>query len=289
MNNETKHIPVLLSEVIEALAPQKGKRFIDATLGGAGHTRQLLERQSQVLGLDQDQSALQYVAHVVNNPNLITVEANFMTIKNQAQKYGFTAVDGILFDLGVSSFQLDTPERGFSFLYEAPLDMRMSRSNQITAAEIVNNETEDELFELLMSNAQEPKSRAIAEAIVSHRPFHTTTELANLIESVYGGRRGKIHPATRTFQALRIAVNQELKIIKPALKDAFGLLKIGGRLCVIGFHEGEDRIVKRTFSELIDAGQAHLCGKNPIVPNTSEINNNPRSRSAKLRIVERVA
>jgi 16S rRNA (cytosine1402-N4)-methyltransferase len=278
----------MLSEVIVNLDPSSNKKYIDATLGGAGHTKALLDKGAAVLGLDQDKDALAYVQSSIKNPALTVAEANFMTIKTQAQKYGFEGCDGVLFDLGVSSFQLDTPDRGFSFQHEALLDMRMNQSSDGTAADIVNNNSEDELFELLMTNAQEPKSRSIAHAIVTHRPIHTTTELARLIETVYGGRRGHIHPATRTFQAIRIAVNQELKIIKPAIKDAFSVLKLGGRIAVISFHEGEDRIVKRTFSELVDAGQAKVVGQNPQAPSAEEIKNNARARSAKLRTIERI-
>lgn len=288
MNNSI-HTSVLLHEVIQVLDPAPGKKYIDATLGGAGHTKVLLEQGSRVLGLDQDQDALDYVKKTVVNPNLAVVEANFMTIKSQGNKYGFTDCDGILFDLGVSSLQLDSRERGFSFLKEAPLDMRMNQKSGETAAELINSASEDELFELLMTNAQEPKSQAIARSIINHRPLTTTTELAEIVLSVYGGRRGKIHPATRTFQAFRIAVNQELKIIKPAIKDAFELLKTGGRLAVISFHEGEDRIVKRSFQELIEAGQALYYGTNPLAPQSTEVNQNPRARSAKLRTVERVS
>jgi 16S rRNA (cytosine1402-N4)-methyltransferase len=288
MNNTFNHVSVMLSEVIVNLDPSSNKKYIDATLGGAGHTKALLDKGAAVLGLDQDKDALAYVQSSIKNPALTVAEANFMTIKTQAQKYGFEGCDGVLFDLGVSSFQLDTPDRGFSFQHEALLDMRMNQSSDGTAADIVNNNSEDELFELLMTNAQEPKSRSIAHAIVTHRPIHTTTELARLIETVYGGRRGHIHPATRTFQAIRIAVNQELKIIKPAIKDAFSVLKLGGRIAVISFHEGEDRIVKRTFSELVDAGQAKVVGQNPQAPSAEEIKNNARARSAKLRTIERI-
>lgn len=287
MSNEI-HTPVLLDEVITWLKPEYSKRFIDATLGGAGHTRALLEKGASVLGIDQDKQALAFVSSILKHDRLHTAEANFMTIKIQAEKHGFQEVDGVLFDLGVSSLQFDTPDRGFSFLHNAPLDMRMSTNNPVTAAEIINNASEDELYELFMNNAQEPKSRQIAHAVVSHRPISTTGELAQLILDVYQGKRGKIHPATLTFQALRIAVNQELKILKPALKDAFALVKTGGRVAVISFHEGEDRIVKRTFSELVEAGQAQLLTKKPIVPRDSETTTNPRARSAKLRVIEKL-
>ncbi len=287
--NNIIHTSVLLDEVINVLNPTKDKKYIDATLGGAGHTTKLIDQGAFVLGIDQDSDVLAHVRKTCTSPNLTIAEANFMTIKSQAQKYGFTQCDGVLFDLGVSSLQLDTTARGFSFQKSAPLDMRMNQKSGETAAELVNSASEDEIFEILMTNAQEQKSLAIAKSIIDHRPITTTTELAEIVMAVYGGKRGKIHPATRTFQALRIAVNQELKIIKPALKDAFDLLKIGGRLAVISFHEGEDRIVKRSFQELIEAGQALYYGTNPLTPQPAEISINPRARSAKLRTVERVS
>jgi 16S rRNA (cytosine1402-N4)-methyltransferase len=164
----------------------------------------------------------------------------------------------------------------------------MSVTSAQTAADLINSMAEDELYELLVNNAQEEKARDIARAIVANRPVNTTKELADLVMTVYGNRRGHLHPATKTFQAIRIAVNQELKIIKPAIKDAFSLLKIGGKLAVISFHEGEDRIVKRTFLELVNEGVALQTGKQPIVPDNQEIAANQRARSAKLRIIERL-
>jgi 16S rRNA (cytosine1402-N4)-methyltransferase len=287
--NETRHTPVLLNEIIAYLQPTEGKRFIDATLGGAGHTRVLLENGSTVLGIDQDKDALSHVQSTVSDSKLVTAEANFMTIKTQADKYGFKDNNGILFDLGVSSFQFDRPERGFSFNHVAPLDMRMNQGATNTAADLVNNSSEDELFEILINNAQEPKAREIARQIIAHRPLKTTKDLGDLVMAVYRGRRGHIHPATLTFQALRIAVNQELKVLKPALKDAFSLLAQKGLLCVISFHEGEDRIVKRTFLELAETGRGRIVNKNPVTPTAEEIIINPRSRSAKLRVIERIS
>ena len=285
--NTQIHIPVLLDQVIDYLKPAPGKRYIDATLGGAGHTKALLDQGAEVLGIDQDKDVLSFVNRTLNHPLLTVVEANFMTIKTQADKYEFVATDGVLFDLGVSSLQFDKPERGFSFMHTAPLDMRMNQGSLNTAKDLINNSSEDELYEILVNNAQEPKARAIAKQIVAHRPLSTTTDLANIVLEVYGGRRGHLHPATQTFQAIRIAVNQELKILKPALKDAFNLLKPEGRLCVISFHEGEDRIVKRTFIELVENGLAKILTKNPVTPTSEEININPRARSAKLRVIER--
>lgn len=289
MFENTVHLPVMLEPVIEILRPGQNKKYIDATIGGGGHTALLLEQGSQVLGLDQDQAAIAHVTQrFQGNQNICLVEANFMTLRAKAEANQFTQVDGVLFDLGVSSLQLDTPERGFSFNYDAPLDMRMNQTASLTAADLINTMAEDELYELLVTNAQEDKARQIAKAIVEHRPVSTTKELADIVTAVYGGRRGHLHPATKTFQAIRIAVNQELKIIKPALKDAFSLLKIGGRVAVISFHEGEDRIVKRTFSELESQGLASQTGKQPFIPAASEIAANPRARSAKLRFIERL-
>lgn len=287
MSNQTIHTPVLLDEVMDYLDPKPEASYIDATLGAAGHTKALLSKGAHVLGIDQDAEVLRIVTNEVISDKLICCEANFMTIRTQAEKYGFTHVNGILFDLGVSSLQFDRIERGFSFQGDAPLDMRMNQKSQGTAADIVNGASEDELFEILATNAGEPKARQIAKAIVNARPIMSTRELANLVTKVYGGRRGHLHPATLTFQSIRIAVNQELKILKPALKDAFSLLKPGGRLAVISFHEGEDRIVKRTFIELNNNERATVITKTPITPSREEILHNPRARSAKLRILEK--
>jgi 16S rRNA (cytosine1402-N4)-methyltransferase len=285
----TIHKPVMPHQVVEALSPAPGKKYIDATIGGGGHTALLLEKGGQVLGFDQDQDAIAHVRKRFNGHNHIQlVEANFIGLKTKAIGHQFEHVDGILFDLGVSSLQLDTPSRGFSFNHDAPLDMRMSITSAQTAADLINSMAEDELYELLVNNAQEEKARDIARAIVANRPVNTTKELADLVSTVYGNRRGHLHPATKTFQAIRIAVNQELKIIKPAIKDAFSLLAIGGKLAVISFHEGEDRIVKRTFLELVNEGIALQTGKQPIVPDNQEIAANQRARSAKLRIIERL-
>jgi len=283
------HTPVLLNQVISLLDPQPGKKYIDATIGGGGHSGQLLAAGSQVLGFDQDSQAIDYLKRKFDGVTSLTlVPANFMTLLSKAEANHFFQVDGVLFDLGVSSLQLDTENRGFSFNHTAPLDMRMNLSNPQTAASLINTLAEDELYELLITNAQESKARQIAAAIVAARPVTTTTQLADIVSMVYRGQRGHLHPATKTFQAIRIAVNQELKIIKPALKDAFSLLKPNGRLLVISFHEGEDRIVKRTFSELVEAGQALQPKPQPIVPDRAEVEVNQRARSAKLRYIERL-
>lgn len=289
MDQDTIHQPVLISEVISLLSPEPGKKYIDATIGGGGHTSRLLQAGATVLGFDQDSQAIDHVKHrFPGNQNLSLAETNFIAIRSKAEQLGFSNCQGILFDLGVSSLQLDTPSRGFSFNYDAPLDMRMNQNTSQTAADLVNNMAEDELYEILITHAQEDNARQIAKAIVNSRPITSTKQLADLVVTCYPPRRGHLHPATKTFQAIRIAVNQELKIIGPTLKDALTLLKPQGRLLVISFHEGEDRIVKRTFSEMEQTGQVTTPGKQPIVPQTAEIAANPRARSAKLRYIERL-
>jgi 16S rRNA (cytosine1402-N4)-methyltransferase len=289
ITQDTIHQPVLVDQVISIFNPQVGQRYIDATIGGGGHTARLLNNGVTVLGFDQDADAIAATSQRFNGiDNLTLVHANFITLQTKAIELGFDQVDGILFDLGLSSLQLDSPKRGFSFTHDAPLDMRMNQTSQPTAADLVNNMAEDELYELLITNAQESKARPIAQAIVAQRPLTTTLQLANLVSAVYGGRQSHLHPATKTFQALRIAVNQELKLITPSLKAAVSLLKIGGKLLVISFHEGEDRLVKRTFLEMVESGIAVQPGRQPQIPQRQEVLANPRARSAKLRFIERI-
>ncbi len=306
------HVPVLLREVLEGLAVGPGKRYIDATVGGGGHTRAILERSApdgQVLALDADPAAIQRVgtslADFVDAGRLILVHAFFDQMAQVAQAHDFYPVHGILMDLGVSSFQLDEAERGFSFREDAPLDMRFDPTQGPSAADLVNHLSVEELAEILWRYGEERRSRRIARAIVAARPIHTTGQLARIVEQAVGGRRGaRIHPATRTFQALRIAVNDELGRLERALPQALELLTIGGRLAVISFHSLEDRIVKQWMrAEAQDhvPDPAHPTGrvprtprlriltKKPIRPSPEELAANPRSRSARLRIAERIA
>lgn len=309
-NSKFRHVTVLLSEVILGLAPRPGGSYIDATLGGGGHALALLAASApdgRLLGIDADPAALAAATQRLGPyaARATLVHGNFDTIAALAQEHGFGAVDAIVFDLGVSSYQLDTPERGFSFMHDAPLDMRLDPTQGQTAAGVVNELPEAELADLIYRYGEERGSRRIARAIVEARrdtPIATTLQLAGLVERALGGRKGKIHPATQTFQALRIAVNRELAQIEAALPQAVALLKPGGRLAVISFHSLEDRIVKLFFRvesghptiDQREAGyeerpaQLRMLQTKPIVAADDEQRANPRSRSAKLRIVERV-
>lgn len=306
-----QHISVLLDEAVDGLDLQPGDRAIDGTLGGGGHTAYLLERTGaggQVLGLDADPAAIarvtaRFPAEIAVG-RLILVQTNFGDMAQAAQAHDFDQVDGILLDLGVSSFQLETAERGFSWMMAGPLDMRFDPHQPTSAADIVNSWPERDLADLIYRYGEERNSRRIARYLVAHRPVNTTEELAQMVERAVGGRRGdRIHPATRTFQALRIAVNQELAQLERVLPQSLALLKAGGRLAVISFHSLEDRIVKQWMqSEASDFvhDRAHpyggttrtpalrvITGK-PMTPSSAEIERNPRSRSAKLRIAARL-
>ncbi|MDY6938011.1 MAG: 16S rRNA (cytosine(1402)-N(4))-methyltransferase RsmH [Cyanobacteriota bacterium] len=279
------HVPVLLSESIAALAVRPGGRYLDATVGAGGHTRAILEAAEgvRVTAVDRDEAALAVAkANLAEYSDRIEFwHGNFADFPVPTE--GF---DGILADLGVSSGQLDTPERGFSFRHCAPLDMRMDRQQSLTAADIVNHWDERQLADLFYYDGEERFSRRIARAIVRQRPFQTTTDLASAIARAQPGRSRyvKIHPATRVFQALRIAVNAELKSLETLLDRAPNSLKAGGRIGIISFHSLEDRRVKHGFR---DCQQLGVLTKKPIVPQESERVANPRSRSAKLRIAER--
>ncbi|WP_414657015.1 16S rRNA (cytosine(1402)-N(4))-methyltransferase RsmH [Deinococcus sp. VB343] len=281
------HIPVLSGEILDALAPAPGKIFVDGTLGGAGHTRLLLERGATVYGIDQDPYALER-ARAAALPGLHVLQGNYRDMGELLLAQGVTQVDGILLDIGVSSFQLDDVERGFSYHSEAPLDMRMSQDGE-SAADVVNDLEESELAALIYEYGEERHSRRIARFIVQARekaPIETTVQLADLIKRAYPGFSKGIHPARRTFQALRIYVNDELGALRDGLKAAEGLLAPGGRLAVISFHSLEDRIVKRF---LLGSEVLTPLTKKPIVASETEQAGNPRARSAKLRVAERPA
>lgn len=309
--DNSQHIPVLLAEVMEALAVGPGAAAIDCTLGGGGHTAALLSQSAptgRVLALDADPAALRRAQRrfdaEIGAGRLLLVNANFAEIQVVAAQTAFTQVDAILLDLGVSSFQLETPERGFSFLHDGPLDMRFDPAQTRSAADIVNTWDETELANLIFRYGEERRSRAIARMIVKRRPITTTAQLAETVANAVGGRRGsRLHPATQTFQALRIAVNQELEQLERTLPQCLQLLRPGGRLAVISFHSLEDRIVKQWMQfEASDwvADRLHPHGgvnktatvrtvtKKPLVATPTEMERNPRSRSAKLRVVERM-
>ena len=304
----TTHIPVLLREVIENLAIQPGGRYIDCTLGGGGHTQAILESSSpggQVLGIDADPEAIRSVEDRLASyaKSMLLVNENFINLRDICVKYDFLPVHGILFDLGLSSQQLDEGERGFSFQHDSPLDMRFNPGQKLSAADIVNKFSETRLAEILKVYGEETNSRQIARKIVRLRPILTSAELAEVVEEAVGGRYGKIHPATRTFQALRIAVNNEMENLELALNQALGLLGFRGRLVVISYHSLEDRIVKQFMQkesrdcicppEVLKCSCGHkanlkIITKKIVTPSSCETELNPRSRSAKLRAAERI-
>lgn len=296
-----RHIPVLAGAVRTGLAPRPGGRYIDGTVGGGGHAAMLLEDSSpdgQLLGIDADPAALAAAqAHLQSFGERVTLlHGNFDDLANLARSAGFSMVDGVLLDLGVSSHQLDTPQRGFSFQTDAALDMRLDPTGGATAADLVNGLPEAELADLIYRYGEERGSRRIARVIAEARrtrPIETTAQLAALVARALYGRHGKIHPATRTFQALRIAVNQELENLEAALPQAVELLAPGGRLAVISFHSLEDRIVKQFMRTESGYGGKQLrrlsiITKKPLEADPLELQANPRSRSAKLRIAEKV-
>ena len=295
------HIPVLLKEVMDALAVRPGGRYVDGTLGRAGHTKEIIARGGMVLGIDRDEQAIREIGEVAG---LTAVRGRHGDLKEIANEKGWSEVDGILLDLGVSSPQLDEAGRGFSFLREGPLDMRMDRSSGLSAADIVNGESAERLEEIFRELGEEPQARRIAKAIAKEREkrkFETTVEFADFVERVVG-RRGAHHPATRVFQALRMEVNDEIGELERALEGGLGLLKSGGRFAVITFESLTDRIVKRFFAKHVgrmvslQQGGERWEGEEPrmravtgkvVVASEEEADFNPRSRSAKLRAAEK--
>jgi 16S rRNA (cytosine1402-N4)-methyltransferase len=310
---EDGHVTVLLHEAVAALRPRPGGIYVDATFGGGGHAGLLLDVTppvGQVIAIDADQAAIPRAARIEgraeNAGRLQLHHRNFRDLATVVEETHAPHVDGVLFDLGLSSFQLDEGSRGFSFRHDAPLDMRFDQGQGVTAADILNHADQEELARILWINGEEKQSRRIAASIVRERdiaPITSTVQLASLVERAVGGRRrSPIHPATRTFQALRIEVNQELDALRDVLRVAAQVLSPGGRLVVISFHSLEDRIVKR-FMEAESATcvcppEQPICtcdtiprlsriGK-PIRPSDHEINANPRSRSAIMRVAERL-
>lgn len=306
MANALGHEPVMLEECISALQVQRGGRYIDCTVGGGGHAAAILEESSpggRLIGIDADPHAIR-VARGKLKPygkDAILVNENFKYLENICTRHGFSPVNGVLFDLGMSSLQLEGAGRGFSFRQDSPLDMRFSDRQDLTAADIVNTYPEVELAQLLYRYGEEQRNRQIARCIVERRPLETTQELARVVEQAVGGTRGRIHPATKTFQALRIAVNHELENLELALEQAVNLLGNGGRIVVISFHSLEDRLVKGFFRReaqwcICPPGMpACICGHTPRLkvlskkvfrPSPVEVQTNPRSRSARMRVAE---
>lgn len=283
------HEPVLLQTVLGLLDPKPGELFIDATIGGGGHTEAILKKGARVLGIDRDPDAIKFL-EAKNLDNLTLALGNFANIEKIAKEKGFGKVSGIIFDLGVSSHQLDDATRGFSFKHDGPLDMRMDPSTTVRSKDIINNFPERRLDEIFKTFGQEKFSRAIANAIGITRKveeIETTGKLASIVREVYAKRhvRGKIDPATRTFQALRIVVNSELLNLEESLPQTEDLVNSGGRLAVISFHSLEDKIVKRFFKQ---SGAFRVLTPKPIGPQEKEVLKNPRSRSAKLRAAEKI-
>jgi 16S rRNA (cytosine1402-N4)-methyltransferase len=304
------HQAVLLNEVVTWLRPRPGGVFVDGTLGGGGHSRAIAETigpTGRLMALDQDAGALDRARRNLGDceARCTLVQGSFAGLDEIAERHGFAKVDGVLLDIGISSDQLDDPQRGFSFMREGPLDMRMDQGRPTTAADLLNTLGEEALADLFRRYGEEPRARAIAGRVVRQRsvePFRTTTQLADLVETLYGGRRGRIHPATLVFQALRIAVNGELEALEQGLEAGLRILAPGGRMAVISFHSLEDRLVKRFFVEhqgrmesLPEGGEKwvgtlpemRILTRKPVMATDGECQENPRARSAKLRVAER--
>ena len=308
MGLELHHEPVMMPEIMQALNVQPGGRYIDGTLGEGGHAREILRAADpggQVLGLDADAEAITVATERLAEygDSFRAVNANFRDVRATALQHEFVPVHGVLFDLGVSSLQLDRESRGFSFRRADPLDMRFSFDQQITAADIVNRYGESELADIIFHLGEDRAARRIARAIVRSRPILTSIELAEVIEKVNPRRGKRTHPATQTFQAIRIAVNDELSALETALEQAVSLLGQGGRMAVISYHSLEDRIVKnfvrKQASDCVCPPGTPVCRcdhlatlkivtRRPLIPTDVEIASNPRARSAKLRVVERI-
>jgi len=297
--NDPRHVPVLYQEVLEALNVRRGGVYADATLGLAGHSSAIARRlgpEGALIGFDRDPMALALAKANLNAlaaelgsemPKVRLVPRAFSSAKDEIE---LASLDGLLADFGVSSLQLDEAQRGFSFRFDGPLDMRMDTRSGETAEQVVNQADEEELANLIYEFGEERRSRRIARAIVRARPITTTAELAKVVSAAAPTMKGeKIHPATKTFQAIRIRVNDELGEIRTLLESAPSLLKVGGRLAVISFHSLEDRLVKDAMRDGAKAGIWDVSTKKPVTAGEDETDRNPRSRSAKLRVAEKIA
>ena len=306
-----KHISVLLNETIEGLNIKDDGIYVDMTLGYGGHSSEVLKRlkSGKLIAFDQDSEAIKYSNERLSkiSSNYQIVHSNFVNLKEELNKLGIYKVDGIMFDLGISSAQIDEKERGFSYMQDARLDMRMDQESRLTAYDVVNNYSEDKLTDIFRYYGEEHHARRIAKEIVSKRtnkPIETTLELVDIIDKVipYREKRNS-HPAKKVFQAIRIEVNDELNVLSKALKDALDILNVNGRICVITFHSLEDRICKKIFTEVTKEDEVikgmpnidqsllpdfKIVNKNTIKPSQVEIENNKRSKSAQLRIIERI-
>ncbi len=297
-----KHVTVLLNEAIEQLNIKSNGIYVDGTLGGAGHSKKILENinQGYLYAFDQDGYAIEYAKNILKDfENYKIIKSNFRHLKNRLNDEGIEKIDGLLLDLGMSSFQIDDETRGFTYLKDADLDMRMDQTQSLTAKQIVNTYTKDELAKLFFIYGEEKNSFKIAQRIVDQRPLATTMDLVKITDQV--NYREKGHSAKKVFQALRIAVNHELGVLEEVLEQALDMLNPGGRIVVITFHSLEDRIVKHYFKEkstsqlpknlpvMIDKNiKLKLITKKPIYPTEKEVLDNSRSKSAKMRVAERV-
>ena len=309
---EFKHISVLLNECIEVLNIKEDGIYVDGTLGGAGHSSEIvknLNEKGRLIGIDQDTDALKAAKEKLKAYNNVTfVHSNFHNIYDILKGLDIEGVDGILMDLGVSSYQLDNGERGFSYMQDAPLDMRMNRENSLSAYEVINSYSEDELFRVIKEYGEEKFAKRIANFIVNRRKeknIESTLELVDIIKAAIPAkaRREGPHPAKRTFQAIRIEVNRELDIIEKTIRDGVEKLNVGGRMAIITFHSLEDRIVKTVYKDLANPctcptsfpicvcnkkPSVKLITRKPIEASEEELEYNPRSRSAKLRVIEKI-
>jgi len=281
------HIPVLKKEVLQYLNPKPNENFIDCTINGGGHTYTILEKikpNGKVLGIELDKDIF-YKLSLSKTDRLVLTNDSYTNLKKIVEKYKFGLISGILFDLGMSSWHLEESGRGFTFLKDEPLDMRYSLENDLTAEEIINNYSQEKIEKILKEYGEERFAKRIAKKIIQTRPrkIKSTFQLVEIIKKAVPGKRTKIHPATRTFQALRIAVNDELNNLKKALFQAVKVLEKGGRIVIISFHSLEDRIVKNFFKEEAKKGSLRILTKKPVIPSQEEIKINRRSRSAKLR------
>jgi 16S rRNA (cytosine1402-N4)-methyltransferase len=300
------HTPVMCSQVLNYLVTKKNGIYLDCTLGGGGHSTEIIKKiypEGLLIGLDQDIEALEFARERLRDylDRIVLIKGNFGDLKPLLKELGYKQITGILFDLGLSSHQLESKSRGFSFQEDNPLDMRMDVSKETDACFVVNNYSEKDLWELFSKYGEERFSRSIARVIVRERKngeIKTTSQLAKLVTDVYARHkkdRWRIHPATRVFQALRIEVNDELNILKRALEEAISILEQQGRICIISYHSLEDRIAKHTFKNFAEKGHVILNGygvkilsKKPIYPSEDEVKINRRARSAKMRVAEKV-
>ncbi len=298
METKIQHVPVMVSEVLKYLNPKSGQCILDCTIGMAGHALAILKQvgsNGHLIGLDRDAESLVKASETLRqfSQQCSLIHEDYRNVDNVLNQLGIQEIDGMLFDLGISSFQFNAPERGFSIKLNGPLDMRMDKDSYISAYDLVNSLSEKEISSILKNFGQERWHHRIAHALVTQRskyPIESTHDLSEIVLRAipFRHKRQKIHPATRTFQAFRIAVNRELEALEVALIKSIEYLKIGGRICVISFHSLEDRIVKEKFRQFAKVGRIKLILSKPLSPQEEEITSNPRSRSARLRVAERI-